>query len=101
MKSIKKVGENEMLQGENEMLQLIAVTFYEVQITVNLLIFLIFAEFITPAPNAYPLAQGQTAKGTSRGPNPTLKSRASPYVHSGLQTGKVLNEVECWMELAA
>ncbi|XP_077977745.1 organic cation transporter protein-like [Glandiceps talaboti] len=37
-----------------------------------------------PAPNAYIIGNGQTAKGVYSGGHATLKGRASPYVHSGL-----------------
>ena len=56
------------------------------------LIFFKISEFNTPAPNAYCLSHGQTAKGPSQGPTATLKSRASPYVYSGLQKGNMLSE---------
>ncbi|XP_070558598.1 uncharacterized protein [Ptychodera flava] len=39
-----------------------------------------------PAPNAYIVKTGQTAKGVFKGACATLKCRASPYVYSGFTT---------------
>ncbi|XP_064633243.1 uncharacterized protein LOC135491365 [Lineus longissimus] len=47
-------------------------------------------QFVTPAPNAFRLETGQSAKGINNGPKATLKSRASPFVYSGLAKTRLL-----------
>ena len=39
-----------------------------------------------PAPNSYSLKEGITGKGPAKNTGPTLKSRHSPWVYSGLKT---------------